>query len=498
MAPAHQKRRVLVVGGQFTGNFTARDLKKHFNVTVVDAKEFFEYTPGVLRAYVKPCHLDSLCFTLQPVYERKIGVKFIWGEVLKLNGEKKTATIQTMFAKGIDEISWDYCVICSGCNFNPLKPKGESLWFPTVHAQGREVSDWNHIDERYFEGRRRHILEEYYEISELAKKGGTILIVGAGFIGVEWVTELEYFFPALKTSIIDMLSACLGPLPEAAKEYCEEYMNASGINTFYGKKYPGAYNTGKDEKAKEENRAFYKDIRLEGGVDKVYVCMGVKASNYFMPEETLSKFGPMGGKWIVMNKYLQVCKRVGNYEGQDCPGEPWGGGRVFAVGDCNYGCLMNPAVDPKNCPKGQTPFHMPPIPKISYPGEEQALHAVINLERLDAFENGWGGCIPCPRPGKDKDNGGAKLKATWWPWGAGMFATSLGPHDACFVLAANHEKGSGWMVNWWLPAAYQKEIIETTKINEMKDACIGKLIWHFVHHTPIHCFGKGAFFKRGL
>ena len=69
MAPSHNKRRVLIIGGQFSGNFTARDLRKHFNVTVVDAKEFFEYTPGILRAYVKPAHFDSLSFTLQPVYE---------------------------------------------------------------------------------------------------------------------------------------------------------------------------------------------------------------------------------------------------------------------------------------------------------------------------------------------------------------------------------------------------------------------------------------------
>merc|ERR1712107_538842 len=66
-----------------------------------------------------------------------------------------------------------------------------------------------------------------------------------------------------------------------------------------------------------------------------------------------------------------------------------------------------------------------------------------------------------------------KLLPTWWPWGAGMFATSLGPHDACFVVAANEQKHSGWMVNWWLPAAIQKEIIETTKVNECK--------WHHRH-----------------
>eukprot|EP00928_Gymnodinium_smaydae_P098452 TRINITY_DN9159_c0_g1_i1.p2 TRINITY_DN9159_c0_g1~~TRINITY_DN9159_c0_g1_i1.p2 ORF type:complete len:109 (-),score=37.57 TRINITY_DN9159_c0_g1_i1:20-307(-) len=95
MAPT-QKRKVLIIGGQFAGNFSARDLKKHFHVTVVDAKEFFEYTPGVLRAYVKPAHFDALTFTLQPVLERSIGVKFIWGEVKSLDGEKKKESIKPM------------------------------------------------------------------------------------------------------------------------------------------------------------------------------------------------------------------------------------------------------------------------------------------------------------------------------------------------------------------------------------------------------------------
>ena len=38
-------------------------------VTLFWPEEFFEYTPGVLRAYVKPKHLDALTFTLQPVIE---------------------------------------------------------------------------------------------------------------------------------------------------------------------------------------------------------------------------------------------------------------------------------------------------------------------------------------------------------------------------------------------------------------------------------------------
>ena len=45
MAPT-PKRRVLVIGGGFSGLLVARDMGKKYDVTVVDAKEFFEYTPG--------------------------------------------------------------------------------------------------------------------------------------------------------------------------------------------------------------------------------------------------------------------------------------------------------------------------------------------------------------------------------------------------------------------------------------------------------------------
>merc|ERR1711976_219617 len=77
--------------------------------------------------------------------------------------------------------------------------------------------------------------------------------------------------------------------------------------------------------------------------------------------------------------------------------------------------------------------------------------------------------------------------------GAGMFATSLGPDDACFVAGANWEKNSGYMVTWASVAAVQKEIIEATITDEAQYGLIGRLIWHFVHHTPVHLFGWPSF-----
>ena len=122
-----------------------------------------------------------------------------------------------------------------------------------------------------------------------------------------------------------------------------------------------------------------------------------------------------------------------------------------------------------------------PLPKISYPSEEQALHAVKSIQNAERTSSCCGLISRTP----------LDPVVTWWPWGAGMFATSLGPVDACFVLAANHNKGSGYMVVWGWPCAIQKELIESTKVDECKEGFIGQWIWHFVHHTPVHWIGEG-------
>merc|ERR1712159_884756 len=109
-------------------------------------------------------------------------------------------------------------------------------------------------------------------------------------------------------------------------------------------------------------------------------------------------------------------------EGKVWAADEQGLNRVWAIGDCNYGCVDAPGKPPDDWP-------IPPIPKISYPGEEEAIIACANLH---------------------------------WPWGAGMFATSLGPDDACFVAGANWVKNSGYVVTWASVAAVQKEIIEAT------------------------------------
>lgn len=59
---------------------------------------------------------------------------------------------------------------------------------------------------------------------------------------------------------------------------------------------PRFYNTKYDANSPD----FWSSIELPDRPDKEYVCIGVKASNYFMPRDTLSEKGPGGGGWILM------------------------------------------------------------------------------------------------------------------------------------------------------------------------------------------------------
>jgi hypothetical protein len=450
----------------------------HFLVTIVDCKEFFEYTPGILRCFVKPKHFDSLSFNLHPVIENRMGCKFIWGEVMKLENNQ-TATIKPMFQEEVEVIDFDFCIIASGCNFAPFDPmnptmmggSGESLWFPVVHAQERKVSKWAQFDERFIEGRRRHIFDEYNRVKQLEDKAADILVIGAGFIGVEWVTELQHFFPKLNLKIIDFLPTCLGPLPPGAARYCNKYMERNGIQQFYEQKF-------------DNSDKFFEGIKYEGSKrpDKVYDCRGVKASNYFMPADTLSTQGPGGGKWILMDLTLAVTSQDKDEEGKPKPPQVWckddkGFPRIFAVGDCNYSCI------PKDGEKNPSKWTMPPIPKISYPGEEEAVIAARNVDKIEALYYG--------NKTTDCCGGALEIHPMHWPWGAGMFATSLGPHDACFVAGANYNKHSGYTVLWGQLSAVQKEFIEHSKVNECEMGLVGRCIWHFVHHTPLHLWGGG-------
>ena len=51
---------VVIVGASFAGLWAQRALSEEFDVTLIDLKNYFEYTPGVLRLFVEPEHVHRI------------------------------------------------------------------------------------------------------------------------------------------------------------------------------------------------------------------------------------------------------------------------------------------------------------------------------------------------------------------------------------------------------------------------------------------------------
>merc|ERR1711976_585980 len=154
-------------------------------------------------------------------------------------------------------------------------------------------------------------------------------------------------------------------------------MESVGIKQFYGNSawnhagYPTASPSSPVENWRllELDRSdFYEKGATVPKTSTIWVCIGVKPCNHYLPEAVLSRDGPMGTVgWIHMNQYLQASRRPQQGFGLADILQPYKKGDVFAVGDCNYGCINGTT-------KGPPQWLLPPIPKISYPGEEQAMH----------------------------------------------------------------------------------------------------------------------------
>jgi len=243
-------------------------------------------------------------------------------------------------------------------------------------------------------------------------------------------------------------------------------MRSAGIDTFYQVKY------------EPSSERFWSKLRLAGPADVTYFCDSIKHSNYFMPQQVLSQTGPGGGGWVIHNQQLQVVTRNEAL---------WGAGAIFAVGDCILGSVG----------RQQDKYILEPAPKTAYPAEQQALHASRNVMALDWHWHGQEfrkcpplgpGCLnPCfPR----------KPMPTWYPWGAGIFAVSLGPSDGCIITGGTHEGSQqmnmGRLAFVGLAAAVQKELIETTKVAQGRGShSMASLIWYTIHHWPVNLWGKG-------
>lgn len=480
--PTDDRPRVVIIGAGFGGMKAARDLKDRFRVTVCDCKNYFQYGPGILRSFVDPSHFDNVVFELRPILEGEMGAAFMWGEVASIDAERREVSLHRLTeyigeearrwrsgnlcaypakkAKEPTILKFDYCIIAAGCCYNKMKEtRGQSLWFPTVLNSFQRTSPWKHIDERTIRGRRAHIEEEHLKLKKLEEDKGNVLIVGAGFIGVEWALEIKSVFDNIGVTLVNRPNQILGRWPKKAVDYAKAALDRTpGLQTITGAQY--------DPKDPDTLRK----IGARTDPSAVYECTGVQASVTFLPRECCTVAGEMPARhgigWVRVNRKLQVMTRA-----DDGALSPWcedehGNARVFSIGDCTFVSGLDP------------------LPKQCFPAEEQGFIVSRVIEMTEGQVSGNPELRALCGPQRPLPN-------SHWPWGAGMVVLSLGPNDAVFVLASTSEDGSGVVGLWGQLAAIQKEILEVSKMSEERYGVVGRAIWHYVHNTPVHLWGSG-------
>ncbi|KAL7552781.1 hypothetical protein ACHAWF_016035 [Thalassiosira exigua] len=453
--PPRVRRRLLIVGCGPAGLFVAKKMaaSSDFEVLVVEPKNFFEFTPGILRGMCDPEAMKGLIFELEPVLCDDLGVGYVQGVVVDLKSThatvKRVSKKALRLSKVADEnkeeatkmvvhseenedsdtiqINFDFCVVAAGSAYHTSNlwkvaaPIGSDSDGPKEETD--KVCDSCNIQERVAE-----LSDEHSKLTRLnQQRSARVSVFGAGLVGIELASEIRHHFPDIeRISVFDPQPSVLPALPESAQKYATEWMQKNNVELILGESFTDA----SVSHAKETS-------------DVTYMCVGVKVNTPFMPKEVLDEKGQ-----VQVNKAMQVLMDEASLdkEAVDQMGTVraaiFGSGRIFAIGDC---------VAVKDAPQVYV--------KDTYPAEAMAEIVVANLRKSKTIQ-----CM-ATCPGVLKELGTLQV----------MTCCSLGPNDGVFCI---NER----MVSWGRPSSLVKGTIEVTKMSDSRNELLGRSVWRFVPH----------------
>ncbi|XP_023333938.1 apoptosis-inducing factor 2 [Eurytemora carolleeae] len=161
-------RDVVVIGAGYGGIQAALSLKKAgIPFKIIDPKEYFHHCVGALRASVFPEYANKVAIPLKEAF----GTSFVQGKAISLDTENKSLKLEDG-----QELKYTHCIIAVG-SLGPIPCRSTQT----------SISG---------------LTEEYKNISEEISKARSIMIVGAGAVGVEMAGEIREKYSETKITIV--------------------------------------------------------------------------------------------------------------------------------------------------------------------------------------------------------------------------------------------------------------------------------------------------------
>ncbi len=175
---------------------TAKMLEQFFDVTLIDSKPYFEFTPSILRSLVAPEHIRVI---QKPHTSYLRRARFIH-DVATAIGTDYVATAANQ------NLPYDYLLVCTGAQYTTL---------PGAHSSGG--------DGPLVLSSRAANLSSY---NAVLSRAANILVVGAGTVGVELAAEIIEQFPDKQ---VILAGPVLPRAPPRARKHAEAWLRASGV-----------------------------------------------------------------------------------------------------------------------------------------------------------------------------------------------------------------------------------------------------------------------------
>lgn len=412
--PPDVKQRLLVVGCGSAGIQIVRQLASDFDIILVEPKDYFEFTPGILRGLCDPEHLGSLHLLLADAFGN-LPVTHMRGQVVGLH--ERHAEVWLNGTSESVEVPFDYAVVAAGSQY-----AGNSLWKITG-APGEE-------SQFSLSGRAAGLEQARKRLLDLRDRGGTVVMVGAGLVGVELAAELADYIKGLRLVLADLAPTVLPVMSQSAQKHAAAWLIEHGVELRLGMSLP----RGSDAEIAAA-------LGLEGEV-LVLGCAGVSMRcNFMAPLNCLNNKGEVrvnrAGQVLSNNPSDKDVAALGPERAAVC-----GQGRIFALGDCV--CVEDADRFPKNV----------------YPAEAMSKVISSNLELAKRVR-----CLrTCPGILHE-------IRASLQD----MTLCSLGPSDCIFEMNG-YAMATGWV------AMAMKHQIEVTKMGELRNEWWGSLVWSMVPH----------------
>lgn len=250
------QKRVIIVGGGFAGTYVARKLQNHYGVTLIDSKDYFEFTPSVLRTIVEPQNAEKIQAQHSAYLQKAVVIK----EYVTGITPKEVITPTRNFY-------YDYLVICTGSSYNaPIKD------FDIVtSARAQELVSY----------------------AQKLKQSNSVLIVGGGLVGVELAAEIIEKYPSKKVTIVHGNSELIERNPAIARNYAHKFLKKRKVRMLFGEIV-----TGKHGKLYATN----KNGQLSA--DLAFICIGISPNSGHLKGFFASSLDSRG--FLKVNRFLQV------------------------------------------------------------------------------------------------------------------------------------------------------------------------------------------------